>query len=69
MPSDTEWQAIEAIFSKAMKCRKCFSGGIAEAAYVDVAQPRWIGPGYFDAAVRVLVVSLNPGAGMVHPES
>ncbi|MCF8112014.1 MAG: hypothetical protein K9J85_11060 [Desulfobacteraceae bacterium] len=63
MASGREWQAIEEIFRRAMKCRKCFSDGIAERAYVDVAQPRWIGPGYFDAAVRVLVVSLNPGAG------
>lgn len=63
MKSDKRWQATEAIFREAMKCRQCFDRGIAKPSLIDVAQPRWIGPRYFDASLRVLVVSLNPGAG------
>jgi hypothetical protein len=58
-----QWRAIESIFREAMKCRKCFDQGFAKPTAVDVAQPRWIAPGYLNAAVKVLIISLNPGAG------
>ncbi len=58
-----QWQPIEAIFHESMKCRKCFVQGLAESAFIDVAQPRWMGPRYFGASVKVLIISLNPGAG------
>lgn len=63
METANQWQAIEAVFHEAMKCRKCFDQNVAESAFIDVAQPRWIGPRYFDSSVKVLIVSLNPGAG------
>ena len=58
-----QWEAIESIFRETMKCRKCFDQGFAKPTSVDVAQPRWIAPGYLNSAVKVLIISLNPGAG------
>lgn len=30
---------------------------------VDIAQPRWIGPRYYTAKPKILIVLINPGAG------
>ena len=46
-----------------MECRRCFDQSWAKPALIDVAQPRWIGPRYFEARVKILVTALNPGAG------
>lgn len=58
-----QWEAVEVIFQNSMLCHKCFEQHLVEASFIDVAQPRWIGPNYFSAAMRVVVVGLNPGAG------
>lgn len=63
MATAKQWQPIEAFFHESVKCRKCFVQGLAESAFIDVAQPRWIGPKYFNASVKVVIISLNPGAG------
>jgi hypothetical protein len=63
MATGPQWETIEAIFRETMECRMCFDQGFAKPASVDVAQPRWIAPGYLNAAVKVLIISLNPGAG------
>jgi hypothetical protein len=58
-----QWEAVEVIFQNSMLCHKCFEQHLVGASSIDVAQPRWIGPNYFSAAKRVVVVGLNPGAG------
>ena len=63
MDNQTQWAAIDETFRRAMACRACFDDGLAEAALIDIAVPRWIGPTYFTARPRVLIVALNPGAG------
>jgi hypothetical protein len=63
MKTKTHFKIPESIFRVAMKCRKCFKQGIAESAFIDVAQPRWIGTNYFTATIKILIISLNPGAG------
>lgn len=63
MNSDLCWQTIDTLFKASMLCRVCFDQHWAEPALIDVAQPRLIAPAYFSAAVAVMVVSLNPGAG------
>lgn len=63
MNSDSTWQAIEAIFRESLHCRICFNHGLAEGAFIDLAQPKWIGPNYFSASIRIMVVAINPGAG------
>jgi hypothetical protein len=54
---------VEKVCREAVPCRRCFEQNLVQAAHIDIAQPRWIGPQYFAASVRVLIVSLNPGAG------
>jgi len=63
MKTKSHIEITEAIFREAMECRMCFKQGIVEPAFIDVAQPRWIGPDYSTATTKVLIVSLNPGAG------
>jgi hypothetical protein len=46
-----------------MECHECFDQDLAESAFIDVAQPRWIGPRYFDASMKMMIISLNPGTG------
>ena len=54
---------LENIAFKAVHCRECFSDGKLRSSYVDIAQPRYIGPGYWKSSQKVAFVMLNPGAG------
>jgi hypothetical protein len=63
MARNATLQAVENVFRQAMTCRKCFTDGLAQSAFINVAQPRWVGPNYFSARPRVLILTLNPGAG------
>jgi hypothetical protein len=63
MNVEAQWEAVEVIFRNSMLCHKCFEQHLVEASLVDIAQPRWIWENYFSAAMRVVVVGLNPGAG------
>ncbi len=63
MNVDPQWEAVEVIFRNSMLCHKCFEQHLVETSFIDIAQPRWIGPNYFSAVMRVVVVGLNPGAG------
>lgn len=54
---------IEAIAQKALRCRECFESDKMEASTIDIAQPRYIGPKYWKAELRILVLMLNPGSG------
>lgn len=53
------------MFRMAVGCEACFEDkrlGL-ERAFVDVPQPRYIGPNYWDSSVRVVILLINPGAG------
>ena len=55
---------VEALYEAAMSCTACFGPASAVShATIDVPQPRWVGPRYPTAQPRVLIVSINPGAG------
>jgi hypothetical protein len=54
---------IESIAKQAVACSACFHRRLAERASVDLAQPRWIGPDYWTADPRTVIVMLNPGSG------
>lgn len=47
----------------AVACHACFSDGRLHRSFVDLAQPRYIGPGYRSASQKIAFVMLNPGAG------
>jgi hypothetical protein len=67
MTKDSEQPlAIEALCREATTCRVCFDHGTITAPTIDIAQPRWIGNGYWTSSPRVCVVMLNPGAGGDH---
>jgi hypothetical protein len=53
---------IESLAKRAVACSACFHRRLAERAFVDVAQPRWIGSDW-TADPRVTIVMLNPGSG------
>lgn len=51
-------------YRKATQCRSCFEDDAKlKPGFIDVAQPRWIGPEYAKANPRVLFVLVNPGSG------
>ena len=54
---------FEALTVRAVACRTCFHELSVDAALIDVAQPRWVGPEYVSARRRVAIVMLNPGSG------
>lgn len=54
---------LESIARAAVECDICFRDGRLKRPLVDVAQPRWIGPDYWQASPRVVIVALNPGGG------
>jgi hypothetical protein len=54
---------VEDICREATRCRFCFDSNLVRPAYIDIAQPRYVGPGYWTAKCRVVVVMLNPGQG------
>jgi len=54
---------IENLTLEAMRCRSCFESGWVRPATIDIAQPRWIGPKYWESKNRVSVLLINPGAG------
>jgi len=62
MKEQSQWQAIDQIFCEAIRCRKCFDQQLVAPAFIDVAQPRWIGLRYFAARTKVVIILLNPSA-------
>lgn len=54
---------IESICREATRCRSCFESNLVRSAFIDIAQPRYVGPGYWTAKRRVAVMMLNPGQG------
>ena len=52
-------------FQKSLKCKVCFESPQHNLTrpLVDMAQPRWIGPGYWKTTPKIALVLTNPGAG------
>ncbi len=52
---------------EAVNCRECFRGSLKiqspDINGFNIAQPRWVGPSYWNAKPRILIVMLNPGSG------
>lgn len=61
------WRDIEELCHEAVHCRICFEPGSKRrsppTADIEMAQPRWVGPRYFDTKPRVLVLLENPASG------
>ena len=56
-------EQVTRICREATACRSCFDDKWVEPAATDIAQPRWVGPEYSSAALRVVCVLLNPAEG------
>lgn len=66
MPKESNLQPmkmLDEICRKAVSCRTCFSSLNLPPADVDIAQPRWVGPKYWENHPKILVMMLNPGSG------
>jgi hypothetical protein len=53
---------LEQLARTATRCRECFIDGRVRAPYIDVAQPRWVGPQYWDSRPRIAILMINPGS-------
>lgn len=59
-----QFQAVlDALAKSAVACDKCFDGRGLVRSFVDTAQPRYVGKGYWTSSSRVAFVMLNPAAG------
>ena len=54
---------LDELARSAVTCERCFQGKDLCRSFVDIPQPRYIGPGYWQAQQKVAFVMLNPGAG------
>jgi len=54
---------FEIICRETIACNHCFHSGYVRRSFVDIAQPRFIGTGYWQARQRNLFLFVNPGAG------
>ncbi len=63
-PHSAGYKRVDKIYRAAMTCRqKCFENSPLKTTLIDLPQPAWIGPIYWTASVKKLVLLLNPGAG------
>lgn len=69
-PSDPEFSGtsdrLAGLCRRAAACRVCFDSEELAAAEVDVAQPRWVGTGYWTSRPRIILLLINPGSGKAH---
>lgn len=66
MPEKSNVQSmkkLDEICRKAVSCRSCFSDFKLSPADVAIAQPRWVGPKYWQTHPKIIVIMLNPGSG------
>ena len=61
------YNAFERTCAEAVGCNRCFPKMAVARASVDLAQPRYVGPGYWTATERRLFLMINPGAGSNSP--
>jgi len=54
---------LHKLASEATRCDACFGPGQLKRSFVDVPQPRYIGPKYATSAPRMCWLMINPGAG------
>ncbi len=54
---------LDKVFRSAVDCHICFEQNIVEPVSDNIAQPRWIGPSYFESQLRILILLTNPGSG------
>jgi hypothetical protein len=52
---------LEELARTATRCRDCFTNGLVTAPYINVAQPRWVGPSYWNSRPRIAILMINPG--------
>lgn len=57
---------VEALCREATKCRTCFDHNAVNAPMIDIAQPRWIGDGYWASSPRICVMMPHPSVGNDH---
>lgn len=57
---------LASIAAEAMTCNACFEAGTLTRSYVDLPQPRYVGPGYAGSRPRIAWVMINPGAGQAN---
>ena len=60
---------LTALAHDAVSCSVCFDGGSLRRSFVDLPQPRYVGPGYWDSGWKVAFLMLNPGAGTAEPRN
>lgn len=63
MAPKPDYQAFSEICVSAVNCNRCFAASYARPAYIDVAQPRYVGQNYWTAIQRRLFLMINPGSG------
>ncbi len=61
------------IVSAAVTCRACFADitcknksgelELIQPSLINIAQPRWVGPHYWESTPRIVILMLNPGSG------
>jgi len=57
------WEQFESLSREATNCRFCFDRFGVRAPTVDLAQPRWVGNGYWNQPQRKMILLRNPGSG------
>ena len=63
MMADSVTEEVDGIFRRAVSCRVCFMGPLhLRDPLINIAQPRWIGPRYWDG-LRTVLMLVNPAAG------
>lgn len=55
---------LETMARRSVECGRCFECGKLKRSFVDLPQPRYVGPRYWSAALRTAFVMINPGAGV-----
>jgi len=60
---DDKISSLTALCHRAVRCRCCFEKLEVSAPLIDIASPRWVGPKYWEANPRILILMLNPGSG------
>ena len=52
-----------------MRCNACFEAGEVKRSFVDLPQPRYIGPRYAASSPRIAWLMINPGEGEEDPDN
>ena len=69
LPRPIDSEGLGSVATTAMDCNACFNDGALRRSYVDLPQPRFVGPGYANSSPRIAWVMINPGAGTADPRN